>query len=553
MPRSSRSRTDPLPHGGGTPEEPPAGAVAVLLPVVLSHLPEPPGTVLVIPGGARVAEGLRRKGYRVVGAPAQQPELAEGTGAAEAGEEPAGVAGRAGGEEPPAGDSTAGAAGAPPVDAAVLLTALLPAGVELPAVLGASRSRVEPSGRLLVVAPAGAQARATIRFLYEAGFAVLDDLPIPGAAAGTVLVVARPARHRVRPYRPGDEEAILQLFARAFHRRRSVERWRWEYGENPLGNHRISVAVDGEERLLAHYAGYPVHVWTDTGLGGPGPRTLDCLHIGDTMTAPEARRIGRRRTNLLTRTVQHFYATWCRGRVAFNFGANTGKIQRFSRRTAGARRLEPVPFHARALPGPRFPAPGPLGALFGGWRVARADGFDERFDALWRRCRGAYRLLVARDRRYLAWRYAAPETRYFVWTVSRWGRLVGWSVFRQEAVPEAPEARRGGRGEEGQETPAEREGERLIWGDALFDPRHPRAPAVLLSRVVGHPVHRRARRLEGWLTPRPAWWGRIVLELGFRSEPEPEDLGFVYVPFEVDPGDAFAAHLYYTKGDTDLF
>lgn len=495
----------------GHPSGPPRDAsVAALLKALRRHLPEPPAEVLVLPVGSGPGADLRREGYTVREEALPIPRL--------------------GGE----GVVTASAPGVAAVAVSV------PAGAEPGELFRALRPRIGAGGRLLVVAPGPTGVWSATRALGEEGFAVLDDEDLPGPPGGAVLLVARPARHRVRPYREGDEDAILDLFSRAFHHSRSLERWRWEYAENPFGNHRISVAVDEEGRLLAHYAGYPVRFWSDAGLAGSGPRTLSCLQIGDTMTAPEARRIGRRRTSLLTRTVQHFYAAWCHGRVAFNFGANTGKIQRFSRRTAGARRLEAVPFHARPLPGPRFPAPMGRAALLGGWRVERADGFDERFDALWRRCRGAYGLLVQRDRRYLAWRYATPGVAYFVWTVSRWGRLVGWSVFRQEAP--RPEAREG-----------EPAGERLIWGDALFDPRYPRAPAVLLSRVASDPVHRRARSVEGWLTGRPAWWGRIVRDLGFRPEPEPEDLGFVYVPFEVDPAEAFARHLYYTKGDTDLF
>lgn len=41
--------------------------------------------------------------------------------------------------------------------------------------------------------------------------------------------------------------------------------------------------------------------------------------------------------------------------------------------------------------------------------------------------------------------------------------------------------------------------------------------------------------------------------LGFESRPEPQGLGFVFVPFGVDPEEDFRAHLYYTMGDSDLF
>ena len=453
------------------------------------------------------------------------------------------------------------------------------------------RNHLAPEGRLVLVSGLAAAAgpggdpgwvaRRRTRRLYEAGFAILDEIALPdeGArgrareaataatgdgpalvgdgpgAAGLHLTVARRSEHRVRPYRPGDEAAILKLFHRAFHHPRGLERWSWQYAENPYGNRKISLAVDGDGALAAHYAGYPVHVWADAGVLTSEAGRLDALQIGDTMTAPEARRVGRGSTSLLTRTVNHYYATFCRGRVAFNFGANVGKIQRFSRRTAGARRLEDAPFRSRSLDqGPFAGAPGGLAARWSGWRVERIStlpregerpganlatavrGAAADFDDLWLRARAAYRLLVERDHRYLAWRYSAPDVAYHLWAVYRRHRMVGWSVFRHELRDAA-----------GQPDP------RLVWGDALFDPDEPAAPAFLLSHVTSAPEHRDAHRVVGWLSDRPAWWRRCVEALGFRREPEPEDLGFVYVPFEVDPGPAFARDLYYTKGDTDLF
>lgn len=507
-------------------EPPGAGALAETLGSRLQDaLPAPPADVLLLaaPGPVtdRLAAALGEAGHSVLRAPL--PEAAPGRRGG----------GPDHGEQEPEEDGQAAAARTLHDAVVVLATG----GARDPGPwMAAVAGRVRGDGRLVVAERLVPEAaRRLDRSLLEHGYVELALESLPGAAgsgpggAALRLHTARPARHRVRPYREGDEAAILELFERAFHHRRSVEHWRWEYTANPLGNRRISLAVDGDDRLAAHYAGYPVRFWSD--VDGP-PRVLDALHVGDTMTAPEARRVGRGRTNLLTRTVRHFYATWCHGRVDFNFGANTGKIQRFSRRTAGARRLEAVPYRVRELPGAPFPAPAPLAARLAGWRVARVDdaeGIDGRWDALWRRVRGAYRFLLERDRRYVAWRYAAhPDVEYRIWTVLRFRRLVGWAVFR-------------------------RQGDRLVWGDALFDPRHPQAPAVLLSRVVAAPENRDARCIEGWLTDRPAWWGRTVAELGFERRPEPEDLGYVYVPFRLDPSAAMEEHLYYTKGDCDLF
>jgi hypothetical protein len=56
-----------------------------------------------------------------------------------------------------------------------------------------------------------------------------------------------------------------------------------------------------------------------------------------------------------------------------------------------------------------------------------------------------------------------------------------------------------------------------------------------------------------WLTSRPDWWHRNARGLGFQSRPEPEDLGFVFVPFGFAPEEELRARLYYAMGDTDLF
>jgi hypothetical protein len=247
------------------------------------------------------------------------------------------------------------------------------------------------------------------------------------------------------------------------------------------------------------------------------------------MTDPAFRHVGRGPTSLLGRTVRHYYARFCEGQVAFNYGFNTGNIQRFSMSFVGARRLESLPFHVLDLERRPLAPPDRLRSWLAGYRSERITGFDERWDRFFQRVSGAYRLLVERDARYLEWRYArCPDTEYFLYAVFRRGRLAGWSVFR-------------------------RKGERLLWGDALFDPRHPAAIRQLLAAVLATPEHRQVRTVETWITPRPAWWAERVLELGFEPRPEPDDLGFVFVPFGHDPEEGFRAHLYYTMGDSDLF
>jgi hypothetical protein len=404
---------------------------------------------------------------------------------------------------------TTGTAPAESQDAVVLF------GPIQPEALAAARRVLRDQGRLVIEGPSGDPRQLAV-VLSEAGFVALKT---DG--------VARKEDFFVREYREGDEEQILPMFQRSFYVERSLARWAWEYRENPYGTLKISEAFAGDGRLVAHYAGYPVRFHDET--GGGEPRKLPALQIGDTMTEPAFRHVGRGPTSLLGRTVRHFYARFCEGQVAFNYGFNTGNIQRFSMSFVGARRLESLPFHVLDLEKRPVVPPNRLLSRLAGYRVERIAHFDARWDEFFRRVSGSYRLLVERDARYLEWRYArCPDPESFFYAVFRRGRLVGWSVFRYK------------------------EG-RLRWGDALFDPRHPEAVRQLLAAVLASPEHRQAKTLETWITSRPAWWKETLLALGFESRPEPDDLGFVFVPFGEDPEAAFRAHLYYTMGDSDLF
>jgi hypothetical protein len=407
------------------------------------------------------------------------------------------------------------------IDAVVLLD--LPSdGRRLRDVLEGVHQRLRDKGRLLIPAPgAGTAPQEIVIALSETGFVLLK--PDRGATAAVYL--ARKESCFVREFRDGDEEQILPMFRRSFFVDRSLARWRWEYRENPYGELQISEAFSPEGTLVAHYAGYPVRFHRTDG----GPRTLPALQIGDTMTEPAFRHLGRGPTSLLGRTVRHYYARYCEGQVAFNYGFNTGNIQRFSMSFVGARRLESLPFHVLDLAARPLTPPSPFRSRLAGYRVERIAHFDARWDAFFQRVSGAYGLLVERDARYLEWRYArCPETEYFLYAVFRRNRLAGWSVFRAK-------------------------GDRLLWGDALFDPTVPGAARQLLAQVLAAPEHRQAKTVETWATSRPARWREQVLSLGFESRPEPDDLGFVFVPFAEDPEKEFRARLYYMMGDSDLF
>ena len=325
------------------------------------------------------------------------------------------------------------------------------------------------------------------------------------------------ARFTTRAFRVGDEQAILDLFARSFpHAPRTLEHFRWKYRENPFGNDRISLTFDDENHLAGHYAGYTVPFRMFD-------RDVLAHQIGDTMTDVSVRHVGRGPTSILGRTALHFYEHFCEGKVAFNYGFNVANIHKFSLRFLRADRVEPVTYRvARSLPSiPR------ASRLLRGYQLELVREVDEEWDAFFARTANSYRFLVRRDACYVRWRFLdAPEARATLVAIRKWRRLVGWIAFRIVD-------------------------DRFLWGDALFDPRFPDAIDVMLRHIVPlHPVN----TIESWFPPRPTWFDAKLLELGFETRPEPQNLSVMCVPFSApDATAAMRDALYYTWADSDLF
>jgi Acetyltransferase (GNAT) domain len=323
-------------------------------------------------------------------------------------------------------------------------------------------------------------------------------------------------RFVTRPFRDGDEEQILDLFARSFHQPRTREHFDWKFRRDPFGNKRISLTFDDAGRLVGHYAAYAVPF-------RDGERDLMANQIGDTMTDAAVRHIGRGPSSVLGRTALHFYDTFCEGKVAFNYGFNVANIQRFSLKFLRSDRVEPVTYRARGPMRPisrfaRWPR---------GWRLELVTSAGAEFDEFFERVAPAYAFLVRRDAAYVRWRYLErPDARYALVAIRKWGRMAGWIVFRI------------------------RDG-RFSWGDALFDPRHEEAVEVMLRHVT--PSHS-FTEIEAWFPPRPAWFDAVLERLGFQTRPEPQELSLMCVPWTMPHASAaMRERLYYAMGDSDLF
>ena len=376
--------------------------------------------------------------------------------------------------------------------------------------------RLAERGRLWIVARPGLRRRL-VEDLGRLGFAILGEQ----ALDGRLLVEARHDGFTVRAYETGDEEDILRLFAPAFHVSRSLEHWRWKYAANPWGRALITVAFSPSGELAAHYAGYPVPFY----LPASG-ETLMSLQIGDTMTDPRFRRAGRGVSSLLGRCFRHFFARHCDGKIAFNYGFNTGNIRRFNFQFIKGRLAQEVGFwrvEAAAL----SPSPAGYAVEEIGRHALRSVGFDRFL----RRVAGHYGFLVRRDAAWLGWRYLdCPDDPPFRLLVARRReQLAAWGVFRRRAVPG---------------------GDQLVWADALTSPRHSAAAADLLRAALD--AEPGVREVVAWFPPQPVWWRRTLETLRLRSAPEPSDLALIYLPFTRPDVEHLLPAAYYAMGDGDL-
>lgn len=334
------------------------------------------------------------------------------------------------------------------------------------------------------------------------------------------MPVESDGRFVIRRYRPGDETAIVDLFNRSFSQPRTLADWKWKYEDDPYGRERISVALGGDGALVGHYAGYPVAYRLDG-------RDVLAHQIGDTMTDPAVRHVGRGPTSILGRTALHFYETFCEGQVAFNYGFNVANIQKFSTRFLRAHRVEDVAYRARDLRSDPLKPLGRAEKYVRGVQLELVRSVSKEWDDLFSRAAPHYGFLIRRDAKYVLWRYLLrPGAPYIVVAMRKWRRLAGWIAFRLRA-------------------------NHLWLGDLFVDPDHAEVVEAALRHVAA--VYR-LETLDGWFPDRPPWMAELAASLRLTKAREPQDLGVMCVPFgDPDAPERIRASLYYTSGDSDLF
>ena len=223
----------------------------------------------------------------------------------------------------------------------------------------------------------------------------------------------------IRPYRPGDEEAIIALFAEAHPgREMTPAEWHWRFQANPAGPGCIMLGWDGP-RLVSHYATMSrMILW-----GGVPNRTEQSVV---TMTAPTHR--GQR---LFQRLGEATYRALEADGVCAVWGFPNAMIHRMRVRDLGWRDIGVVPFLRRSIES-LVAGTEPLNGVF------EIEPDDARVDALWRRCVDKMDVAAVSDGEYCRWRFAGPrgEAYCFLALPAADGALEAlavWKSYRTEA------------------------------------------------------------------------------------------------------------------------
>jgi hypothetical protein len=226
-----------------------------------------------------------------------------------------------------------------------------------------------------------------------------------GSASRSATAVTARGPYRIREFQPGDEHGILELFNSVFAGSegatpRTLAQWRWEFDGAPTGR-RILVAVDAGGRIVAQFAA----IEFGAVCAGEDVRVAQGV---DSMCDPAWRGL-QHQSPFVRLAHAYFSGLDVEGSVHCSYGFPNSQALRVGRGLLGYEPLFPrlpVLFHALREGINGFDAMPPAR------QTRRVLRFWPDTDLLWRRLRAKLGFALARDARYMNWRYADSPYRY---------------------------------------------------------------------------------------------------------------------------------------------
>jgi GNAT superfamily N-acetyltransferase len=211
-----------------------------------------------------------------------------------------------------------------------------------------------------------------------------------------------------RPFRPGDEQAILTLFQAAFGKPMSKDYWNWRYRDNPIDAPMIELAWDGDT-LAAHYAVSPMPLMIGRDVGKAALSMT-------TMTHPDYQGMG-----LFPQLAERLYDRLAKQGYRMVFGFPNSNSHRGFVQNLGWEDMAPVPQMSAAIDDMKFPdTPGRS--------FAQVDRFSDWLPSI---APSPAKVSLGRDIAYYNWRMLEdPENDYRIGVAGGAGGL-GLAVFKR--------------------------------------------------------------------------------------------------------------------------
>jgi hypothetical protein len=253
----------------------------------------------------------------------------------------------------------------------------------------------------------------------------MNPPPTGARSAAAVVEPGGAAPLEIRPYRAGDEGAILDAFRNTFGRGakdvegRTLAVWEWAYRSNPAGM-RAWVAMDGG-LVAAHYASRPVRVRVE-GREGTFAQIVDCFVRAE-------HRAGRKGPRLFAETGRRLLESTCGpGKDLVAYGWPTRAAWRLGRAFLGYGLVRRETSLSLEL------GRGPRGLPAG---IETLDAFDGRTQRLYERCAREWPASAIRDERYLGWRVSRHPLRPYrvIAAPDGCGGLAGHAITRLSDWP----------------------------------------------------------------------------------------------------------------------
>jgi hypothetical protein len=253
----------------------------------------------------------------------------------------------------------------------------------------------------------------------------------------------------IRPYKPGDEEAINNLFNRVFHKSRTLQEWIWKFRDNPASKDPSEwiVVAERDGRVIGHYTSLAMEMKY-------GNRVITAGQPVDTIIDPSAKAGIKLIGKLYDLHVKHN-----NGIALFGFGfpneaaymvgkrflgyKDLGEMiqlfKRLSMRTAFKRRFKRCPAWIISL----FHN---LSKVFYWFIITvkstdkcvvvkTVDAFDERINGFWNMVKNRYEITAVRNLPYLNWRYKNGRYKIFIGEENE--EFVGYAVTKVEDCGDA--------------------------------------------------------------------------------------------------------------------